>query len=73
MNDRLDIASRIAAGLFMGVPYGIDDFEQTGEVKEAEEKTIAAIARLSLMMADALIQGDKCTVPSEADFLKSQE
>lgn len=58
MTDRLAIASQIAAGLFSGVPYGLDDFEQTQELKEAEQKTVKAIARLSMLMADALMEED---------------
>lgn len=55
MEDRLKIAGMIAAGIFSGVPYGLDDFEQTHEMREEEKKTTAAIARLSLQMAGALI------------------
>lgn len=59
MNDRLAIAAQISAGLFAGVPYGMDDFEQTEELQEAEQKTVKAIARLALMMAEELIRGDR--------------
>lgn len=58
MTDRLSIAAQISAGLFAGVPYGLDDFEQDQELKDAEKKTVAAIARLSLMMAEELILAD---------------
>ena len=55
MTDRLSIAAQISAGIFAGVPYGLDDFEQTEELKIEEQKTVKAIARLSIMMAEALI------------------
>lgn len=66
MNERLDIASRIASGLFAGVPYGLDDFEQTDELKAEEEKTVKAIARLSVMMAEALI-AEEASRPTMAE------
>lgn len=54
-NQRLEIASQIAAGIFSGVPYGIEDFEQTEEMREEEVKTTKAVARLCLLMAEELI------------------
>jgi hypothetical protein len=58
LTDRLSIAAQISAGIFAGVPYGLDDFEQTQDLKDAEKKTVKAIARLSLMVAEELIIAD---------------
>lgn len=58
MNDRLKIAAMIASGLFAGVPYGLNDFEQNDELKVVEIKTVKAIARLSMLMAEALLFED---------------
>lgn len=57
MQDRLAIASRIASGFMSGVPLDGDDIFPDDDVATAEQKKCCkAVARLSLMMADALIE-----------------
>lgn len=51
MTDRLSIASEIAAGICAGIPFNTDEI-----IDDDDKKVIRSLARLSLCIADALIE-----------------
>jgi len=55
MQDRLKIAAMVAASIFQGVPFDLEDFERTQETEDKERQACRQIARMAVMLAEEII------------------
>lgn len=75
MKDRLFIATQVAAGFISGIPVSSTDLETLLEgpsTLQETRKTLQAVSTLSLMMADALIEAERCSEPADSKIAALQ-